>query len=180
MKIEKKKNISKKSIALFATTASIVLAGLSIYAYYTMDKKDNNSITRDTHDSPVVAKDNNPKTIQQSDTLPDKSQSLTTEDVPVNTAATATITRLEQKDSTVYFDATVNNATNLGKCVVSFTTPNDKPIAKEFDATKNGTEFRCSLTTSALEFSYLGKWDVTLRYYDGNSQIITKGSVTIS
>lgn len=104
----------------------------------------------------------------------------TSDQVPVNKDLIATITRLEQTDEGVIFSATVTNSPTAGRCVVTFTNPNDKPVVKEVDATtKDGTALCGPLTVSPLEFSYLGEWQVTLRYYFNDQQAVASEKVTI-
>lgn len=177
--IQNKKRISKK---LIVTVSIVIIAAVIalIYIFTSIKQGETTNTTAGNENKDKMAESNSQKGITPSDTLPKNSQSVTTEDVPVSKSATATITRLEQKDSTVYFDATVSNATQLGKCVVTFTTPNDKPVTREFDAVERNGTYLCSITLSALEFSYLGEWEATLRYYNGDSQVIAKGKVVIS
>jgi hypothetical protein len=177
-KIQKNIQLKYKKVAIVTLVILILITGLALgYSWLNRNTKDELS-SGDTKQNEVTSGHN--KATEQPDTLPTNSQSLTTEDVPVDQSAAATITRLEQKDMTVYFDTTVTNATELGRCVVIFSTPNDRPITKEFDAVKNNDTYICSLSMSALEFSYLGTWDAMLRYYNGSSQVITKGTIKIS
>lgn len=176
--IQNKKRINKKIITTIATLTVVVIA---ISAYIFIFSRQNTPTNPTSgSDSSRSTGGSSQKGVTPSKTLPENSQSITTEDVPINTSASATITRLEQKDSIVYFDAMVTNTTQLGKCVVTFTTPNDKPVTREFDATERNGVFICSVTLSALEFSYLGEWEAMLRYYNSNSQVVTKGKVVIS
>lgn len=104
----------------------------------------------------------------------------TSDQVPVSKDLAATISRLEQTDEGIIFSATIANSPTAGRCVVTFTNPNDKPVVKEIDATtKDGTALCGPLTVSPLEFSYLGEWQVTLRYYLNDQQAIASGKVTI-
>lgn len=182
MKITQNKNISRNTIILLILAFILIASIPAYYLYSKYTNTDNLSTSQNDNDTQAdnPAKDTNIKGTDTPATLPDNSQMITTDDIPVNQAASAEITRLEQKDSTVFFDAIIVGVSSIGRCVVSFNTPNDKPIVKEFDAKLIDNKYTCSFTTSALEFSYLGEWDVTLRYYYDQSQVITKGSVKIS
>jgi hypothetical protein len=177
-KIQKNTKInSRKTLVIIAVALLLIICATLGYLW----SKEKSAVETDsTSSTDINVTPENSKGTQQPDTLPDNSQNLTTEDVPVDESASANISRLEQIDTTVYFDAIVTNATELGRCVVVFSTPNDRPITKEFDATKKDDRYICSLSLSALEFSYLGTWDVTFRYYNGPNQVIAKGTIKIS
>ena len=179
MKITSNNKSNKKILLLAGVLLSVFLSGL-IAIYIISEHNRSTNPWNQSNDTPKAVADNDQKGLVPSSTLPNNSQSLTTEEVPTNKEAVAVIRRLEQKDTTIYLDATISNVAKQGKCVIIFSTPNDKPVTKEFDSTKNGDIYTCSLATSALEFSYLGKWDVTLRYYSENSQVVAKGALTIS
>lgn len=104
----------------------------------------------------------------------------TSDQVPVSKDLEATISQLEQTDEGIIFSATIANSPDAGRCVVTFTNPNDKPVVKEVDATvKDGVALCGPLTVSPLEFSYLGEWQATLRYYLDDQQAIASGKVVI-
>lgn len=180
MRITKNKNkpsIKKPIIiVLIALLILAIIAGIYYFIYLSPNKSQKGNTTSTTD----ITKDSDTKSATQPSTLPDNSQNLSTTDVPEDTSATAQISRLEEKDGTVYFAANISGASELGRCVVSFSTPNDKPVTKDFDAVEEGSDYVCSVNVPALEFSYLGKWDVTLRYYNGDKQVIKTSTVTIS
>jgi len=174
------KTTKKKFILLLGVILLLIVAA---GAYYLIQKNgsDNSPIeSMNNNSSDEAVKDTDGKEAEEPATLPDNSQGLTTDEVPVSESAVAQITRLEQIDSTVYFSAKISNTSNLGRCVVSFVTPNDRPVTKEFNSVKNGDDYVCAINVSALEFSYLGKWDVTLRYYISEEQVTAMDSITIS
>jgi len=176
----KNKNSSKK-IVILVIVAILLVAAVGV-AYY-LTQKDNSTDTTSngtSSSSTDAASDTDGKGTDQPATLPENSQDLTTDDVPVSTSASAVITRLEEKDSVVHFSAKVSGTDELGRCVITFSTPNDRPVTKEFDATKSGSDYICAIDVSSLEFSYLGKWSVNLRYYSEDTQVTVTSEVTIS
>ena len=179
MNIPQSNKSNKKKILIISLIATLLIAG-GAAAFYLTQQNDpsNEENSKTSQDTPTT--DTNKKGETPAESLPDNSQGTTTEDVPVSSTASAKITRLEQQDMTVYFAADISNTTTAGRCVVSFTTTNDRPVIREFDSTQNGANRSCNLDLSALEFSYLGEWKVTLRYYEGNTQVVTEGLVTIS
>jgi len=176
-----KNNTKKKVFLICGLILLITTAGLIYYVFQSSNSSNpstpgasNNSSNEDSSQNDDV------KGIEQPETLPDNSQTITPEDVPVNTSASAQITRLEQINSTVHFSAKITGTTEMGRCVVAFSTPNDRPVTKEFNATKSSSDYVCAVDTSALEFSYLGQWNVTLRYYSADKQVTATGEITIS
>ncbi len=122
---------------------------------------------------------------------PDEKQSITsqgsqidktTDEIPVSESLTPEITELSQNDSEIIFAGKVLNAKSAGRCVISFSSPNDRPIVKEADATlKTPGESICGpLSISELEFSYLGEWSVEFAYYENGSRVSTKSSIRIN
>ena len=174
----KNKNNSKKKLFLI-TGIILVLIGVGVFYYFFQNNNDSTQQTTNGTDSSKNSETGG-KGAEQPSTLPDNSQSLTTDDIPVDSSASASITRLEEKDSVVHFSAKISGANELGRCVVTFSTPNDRPVTKEFDATKSNADYICTVDTSSLEFSYLGKWSVNLRYYSNSTQVTATSEVTIS
>jgi len=174
----KNKKISKKY--LFAIIILLLISGVTAYALTSSNTENNESSQTSNNPLTDVPKDNDGKGTEQPNTLPDNSQDLTTDDIPVSASASAVITRLEEKDSVVHFSAKVSGVKEVGRCVITFSTPNDRPVTKEFDAVKSGADYICAIDVSSLEFSYLGKWSVNLRYYSEDTQVTVTSEVTIS
>lgn len=176
----KNKKISKKYLFIVIALLFLV-AGVAVYIFTSSNThNDGDSNQSSTSSNTDATKETDGKGTEQPNTLPDNSQDLTTDDVPVSTSASAVITRLEEKDSVVHFSAKVSGTNELGRCVITFSTPNDRPITKEFDAIKSASDYICAIDVSSLEFSYLGKWSVNLRYYSEDSQVTVTSEVTIS
>jgi len=176
----KNKNSSKKIVILIIVAILLVATGAAVY-YLSQNNNSTDTTSNGTSNSQTDAvTDTDGKGTDQPATLPNNSQDLTTDDVPVSTSASAVITRLEEKDSVVHFSAKVSGVKEVGRCVITFSTPNDRPVTKEFDAVKSGADYICAIDVSSLEFSYLGKWSVNLRYYSGDTQVTVTSEVTIS
>lgn len=104
----------------------------------------------------------------------------TTDQVPISTAMSASLTRLVQENNTVSVVMSVSNPTDKrGRCVVTFTNPQDRPITKEFDPSSKAETLLCATDVPAYEFSFLGSWHVTGRYYVGDHQVTSEGDVVI-
>lgn len=104
--------------------------------------------------------------------------------VPPSPSLSASITQLvENSDNNILFSATINGLsapTNEGTCVVTFSSSYDKPYVKQFSSGIKGGETICGpLTISSLNFSYIGTWNVNLRFYLNNQQTTADGKIDI-
>lgn len=100
------------------------------------------------------------------------------DDVPVNEAASLSISQLEQTDNEVTLNSSLSGADQAGTCVASFTHPGGRPVIREFPS--NGQNGCGSLTIPAIEFSALGEWQLTLRFYNEGEQVIARESIVIT
>lgn len=178
MKLIKNKNIKKILIPLLI--AGILLVSYFSFAYFLktwpfQSAIDPNSLRQDTTSESY--KNDNP--IKKSDSQAGINEGKDSSEVPISNTFSVNITRLEQVNNDVIFSAIINGSNNTGTCVITFSNPNDRPIVKELSSTtKDGTSI-CEATFSALEFSYLGEWNASLRYYNGTEQATVEGKVTI-
>lgn len=123
-------------------------------------------------------KNNNP--VKKDDNQPEINPGKTPDQVPINEEFVASITQLEQIGDNIKFAAEISNSPSIGTCVVTFTNANDRPVTKQFSATPSNNSMLCGpMDIPALEFSYLGEWTVSLRYYVGSEQAIASGKVII-
>jgi len=181
MKLVKNINTKKRTI-IIAVSAIILLVGVFFAAAYLLKLGpfqtvvDPNSQRQETESEST--KNDNP--ITKNESTADVNQGKDSSQVPVSTSLVATITDLNQEENTIKFSANITNAKNQGTCVVTFSNENDRPIVKEFDAAQKDNSALCVSTFSALEFSYLGEWDVSLRYYSGSEQAVAQGKITIN
>lgn len=129
-----------------------------------------------THNTTVRPSPKNNNVPEKTEIASDK----TTNQVPTGGEAVATITQLEQQGDNVLIAMKVERSNTGGSCVVTFTNPNDRPVNKEFSSTSKGEAVSCSTSIPAYEFSYLGVWHVTVRYYLGEQQVVTEGDIKIS
>ena len=132
--------------------------------------------SKTSHPSPKNNNVTDKSSLQGNDT-----QTKTTDQIPVSPDMVATITQLSETSQQVQFAATVTNAAApAGTCVVTFSTPNDRPVVKQFAAALSGTTAVCGPTSfSTNEFSYLGTWQVQLRYFSGSTQATANGSIDV-
>lgn len=103
----------------------------------------------------------------------------TSDQVPVSKGLVATITNLSEANQQVTFSASITGSSQKGTCVVTFSTPNDRPVTKQFDPTMSNQTATCPLTLSAQDFTYLGNWTATLHYYLGTEQATAQKDINI-
>ena len=104
----------------------------------------------------------------------------TTDKVPISNSITAKITGLTEQNDRILFTATIDGTTTNGTCVVTFSNPNDKPVVKTLaSTTKNGVVICGELQIPTLEFSYIGTWNVDLRFYIDNQQVTASSKIDI-
>ncbi len=113
-------------------------------------------------------------------TTTDGSTDKTTDQIPVSTTLTAKISQLEQTNGAVVFTGSVNDASTGGKCSITFSNENDRPITRSADAVVVNNTGTCGpISVPENEFSFLGDWKATFRYYLNDSQAIAEGIITI-
>lgn len=113
-------------------------------------------------DAPTVTENSN--TSQQ--------QGLTSEQIPVSTAATVTIASFSQEDGVVRASAQVSGE---GTCVFQYTTDGDKPVVQEAAVSAKS----CSSERPEVEFSKIGTWSLKVTYYVNNERAEAVRDVTI-
>lgn len=181
MKIKKDSNKTKRVIII--TLAALVVLSISLVAVayqkklwpFQVTPVDTDSRQDTVNESP---KNNNP--IKKEDSKSSINEGMNSDQIPVAEDFSATITQLDQTGDTVNFAAKINNSPSPGTCVVTFSNPNDRPVTRQFDSTVKDSVSVCGpLAIPSLEFSYLGEWNVSLRYYVGTKQAIVDGKVVI-
>lgn len=106
--------------------------------------------------------------------------SKTTDDVPVNPSLSATIDELSQADGFVVFRGSVNDSKSGGSCTITFTNENDRPVTQTVPAKIANKRATCEdVRISETNFSFLGDWVATFRYYNDDKQVVTEDRIMI-
>jgi hypothetical protein len=189
MKIKQQSNKSKKIIlivliVLFLGAAGYAGAAAKLHLWPFQEKSQTASTpTQEEIDS--NNKDSPKKDKGDTATTPDKTPAVepnkTTDQVPTNTELTAQITELRQADGNIFFTGVAKGGSGqAGSCVVTFSSPNDKPVTRQVDSgTKDGVITCGQVQISQLEFSYLGTWNVNFRFYTNNQQANASATIDI-
>jgi len=130
-----------------------------------------NETTQDSSDTNHGTKDD----IENTDIGTDK----TTNQIPVNEALTATFIGLSQSDGYIKFSGSANDSKE-GTCSIVFANPNDRPITRTVNATQKDGKAVCEpVQIPETEFSFLGEWTATFRYYINDTQAVAEKKITI-
>ena len=123
----------------------------------------------------VPQKQNAPvQTKQQADQANQPAQN-----VPISTSTDVKNLIADQKSGAVHANADVTNATDASAtCVFTFENPNDKPVVRQVSVSAKGSVCD-SGDIPEQEFTHLGQWKVTLRYYSNNTQAVATTNITI-
>lgn len=120
------------------------------------------------------------KTSQDTKTTANSTPSQTTNQIPVNGGLTVTIDQLEQTNGEVVFVGSSNSGDKGGTCSITFTNPNDRPVSRSVTAEINGTRSICGpVQIPDTEFSFVGEWKATFRYYVNETQAVAEKNLTI-
>jgi len=131
-----------------------------------------------------LAEKKNQESIQQNTDIKNEANQTsgdkTTNEIPEDTTLAASIDDLYQEGDTIHFTGSVNTPNGKGTCTVVFSNENDKPVTRTVDATSKGDNTVCGpVEISNLEFSFVGTWQVTFRYFENDTQVSTEGTIDI-
>lgn len=185
MKISKQTNKKKPftKTLLCLSLVVLVIIGLSVYTYalhgslFGWQPSPPQNSNSSTNTSPSKSgNESSPEKGVKDGTNEDK----TTDEVPVDSTITSSITDLYQSNGYVYFMGSTNDTRGGGKCSVTFTNTNDHPVSRTADAgLSNGTAQCGPIQIPETEFSFIGDWVATFRYYVNGVQAVAEKTITI-
>jgi len=110
----------------------------------------------------------------------DEGTDQTTDEIPVNQTLVATFTKLSQADGFITFTGEVNANSTDGSCSITFTNASDRPVTRTATPTQVGSKSVCGpVQIPESEFSFLGEWTATFRFYTGGAQTTAERKITI-
>lgn len=182
MRINTKKNTSKKKIILIVSGIVLVMAGVLAYT----ETQHITNIVKNPFYKPAKTKStatkNEEATKKDPTTAAPKSEpaegvskSQTTDDVPVAKTTSIAITKLEQSNGNVNLTTSITNPASSGACTFTFTSQGTKPVVSQ--ATTTGDT--CSTSIPDYQFSMIGDWQVKVNYFANDTITTTTGSITI-
>lgn len=107
---------------------------------------------------------------------PNVDTGMTTDDIPVSASAVIAITQLSQQDGSVTLKSSLQNPGETGTCSVLFTSDVAKPVSRTVSATNDSCP---DITIPEQEFSAIGSWKATLRYYTGDTQAVDTKTIEV-
>ena len=178
MKKIQKKSATPKKIVLATSVVIALLIAFVTFAYATKNWPFNNSTNQTSGIRPdEVFQENATKDDSPSyEDIPTK----TTDQIPANNSVSITVDELTQSNGVVRFKATTTSTASGGKCSLTLTNPNDKPVTRTVDAKVSNSVDTCGpIEIPEQEFSYLGEWTATLRYYINDTQVVVTKAINI-
>jgi len=177
-KIQRESTVSKK-ILVFTLIIIALLVTTGVFAYTTKTWPfSNNTI-------PTPANQSNNDDLQENatkdgDLSPNDIPTKTTDQIPVNDSISVTVDELTQSNGVIRFKATTTSSVHGGKCSLTLTNPNDKPVTRTVSASNSdSTEICGPIEIPEQEFSYLGEWTATIRYYINDTQVVATKAINI-
>jgi len=172
IKIKRKKVFKiRYLIAIFAMLVLLLTYGWLVVS------KTNNQV-----DTGTSQKETNSPSLDDTKTADSdkKDAPKTTDEIPVSNILSASIKNIKQSEGYITFNGGSNDTQGGGQCSLTLTNSNDRPITKT-SATNiiDGTASCTTIQISENEFSYLGNWLATFRYYNNDTQAIATESITI-
>lgn len=183
MIIHKNKNSNTKKISIIIVATVLLLITVLLVLektrvtniihdpFYHAPESSTSVVDTLTRNDPSTSKDKG-ATLGTTKDSPDS-----TSDVPVSQAATISISSLGTNQDFVSYSATVSGSASAnGTCTITFEQSGAKPVV----ATSTAKGMTCvDSSIPVQQFTMLGTWTATLRYFYDNQQISTTGKVVI-
>ncbi len=176
MKTMKTKSVRIKKPLIIVITATVLIIGFGVTAYATNLWP----FTKNEDTTSPLLEDPNKNASKEDLTVPDETSTKTTDEIPINTTIAASIDTLRETDTAVTFTGSVNNKEAGGKCSITFSNPDSKPVIRTADATNNGEFSICGpIEIPINDFTLLGTWSATFRYYINDMQAVASKDIVI-
>jgi hypothetical protein len=182
MKINKQKHLTKKTklIILIGSTLAVLLIAAAVYL---VAFKGNLFGWQPFGSTPAVVE---PVTEDSPDTSHGTKDDITpvtdktTDEIPVSETLTATFIDLAQSNGQITFTGSANDKNTGGTCSIIFSNPNDRPVSRSANTTQSDGKAVCGpILIPETEFSFLGEWTATFRYYSGDTQAVAERTINI-
>ena len=161
------KKPNKKIITLTIIALCVLIIALG-YAWYTTHQSHPSNSTNTSTDTTTTK----PKQSDASTPTTEK----TTNQIPPSTTMSMTIDTLEEKNGIVTYSGTVTNPAPNGACSAVFTSKINRPVTST-PTYSNGSCGPASIP--AADFTSIGTWTLTLRYFTNDSQVSASRNINI-
>lgn len=163
---------SNKKLTYAAILVVVILVAGVVYFLFLNKPKSATTTPATSDSSPTTSRDKTAQT--QSVGLPADSAATTTDKIPTSDTLSVSVSSFAQSNGTV--DATAKTSAD-GTCVFTYV-PADggKPVTRQV-ATSSST---CTASIPTNEFTYLGKWSLTVTLYSNSQKAEVQRDVAIS
>lgn len=111
------------------------------------------------------------------DTSKDLGSNVTTTDqIPVSSNLSVTITNFQQVNSLINSSASISGNSSEGTCVFTYSTPGSKPVVDQVSSKSSV----CSSIIPEVQFSKLGSWNLNIVFYLNDGKAEGNKNVTIN
>lgn len=178
MHIQRKRTTKKRLFVAFALFLVAFIAIALAYHFQTWPFQSPQETIQQKLEKQNKSDATNPTTKAESAKASDDvDSSKTTDDIPTSASESIEITKLIQSGGAITYEAKINGTSGGGTCSAVYSNDIAKPVTRTSDA--NG-DMCGPVSISAGEFSTLGTWTLTLRYYSNNTQVVTSKKIDIS
>lgn len=185
MKISKQQKQQKKTKTMVISSIIILILLLVSLSVYIIGFKGSffgwQPFSNTSQPSPINPADTSTKPETTDENKGDSNTvNKTTDEVPVSEDLAINFTNLSQSGGFVIFSGSTNDTKNIGTCSILFTNPEDKPVTRSSAAIKNNGKAECGpIKIPETEFSLLGDWKATYRYYVNDAQAVVERTIKI-
>lgn len=176
MNINKKSNYFKKSVGALASLILLMSAGA--YTAYIYKVGPFTSLRQEASNHSDATNPRQKENLPSVEEAAKTGANQTTDQIPAAHTGTLTITTLAQRDDSIIYSASLENIDTTGTCSALF--EHADGAARPVTHTTFSTDFGCSeATVSRAEFTARGTWNLTLRYYINNTQLVSTKSIEV-
>lgn len=178
MKLQKPSFINKKYVAIGFI---ILLAAFSVltyvsYHYQIGPFKRDAQITEEELERQNKSDVTNPQTKGIAEPNNDVDSSKNTSEIPVSDSTSVEITSLQQGNGQITYSAKFTGQSSDGTCSATFTNELARPVIR----TTPAKDSICGpVSIPETEFTTLGNWVLTVRYYKDNTQAVATKSIEV-
>ncbi len=109
-------------------------------------------------------------------TTPGVDSSKSTSEIPSTSTLKATVDSLTQQNGVVTASVSLSDpSSSAGTCSFTFTKDQAKPVVRSVVA----SNLQCATSIPELEFSSIGQWVLTVRYFNNDAQASAQQEITI-
>lgn len=168
----------KKLVIICLVVIILIIVGIFFVYKKQSTNKDKDTAQITSAKTNVMDQDNDTQVDQPSSSEAKTNNSVSTntsDQIPTTTTSSIKIVSVNQSGGQITVDAETSGDSG-GKCVFSFTTPDDKPVVKEVVVSGN----KCNTSIPEVEFTKLGTWNLTATYYVNDKKVEVSQNVTIN